>query len=77
MTTLHEINEKARAVLRTALGPVDYARFFQQYSNGSGDYTKERQQRPVEGVQVIHERTMALQEAGLLPVPPNAKILKL
>lgn len=77
MTTLHEINGKARAALLTALGPVDYARFFQQYSNGSGDYTKERQQRPQESVQAIHERTMSLQEAGLLPVPPNAKILKL
>lgn len=77
MTTLHEINEKARTVLRSALGPVDYARYVQQYSNGSGDYTKERQQRPEEDVQTIHERVMARQEAGLLQPPPNAKVLML
>lgn len=77
MTTLHEINEKARTVLRSALGPVDYARYVQQYSNGSGDYTRERQQRPEEDVQTIHERVMERQEAGLLPAPPNAKVLNL
>lgn len=76
MTPLHEINEKAHAVLRSALGPVDYARYLQQYSNGSGDYTKERQQRLGENVQVIHERVMARQEAGLLPVPLNARVLE-
>ena len=36
MTTLHEINEKAHTVLRSALGPVDCARYVRQYSLGSG-----------------------------------------
>ena len=77
MTTLHEINQKAKTVLRSALGPADYARYQQQFSNGEGDYTAERQQRTPEDVQIIHERTVARRAAGLIVDPPDAKILEL
>ena len=52
-------------------------RFFRQYEPGRGDYTRERQQRPAEGVATIHQRVLARQAAGLLPPPPNARILEL
>ena len=77
MSTLEEINQKARAILARELGPVDYVRFFRQYEPGRGDYTQERQQRPAEGVATIHQRVVARQAAGLLPPPPNARILEL
>ena len=77
MTTLHEINQKAQALLRSALGPVDYARYVQQFSNGSGDYTAERQLRPEEDVQAIHERAVALRAAGIIKDPPNARKLEM
>lgn len=32
--------------LAEALGPVGFARFIQQYDNGSGDYTKEKYESP-------------------------------
>ena len=59
MSTLEEINLKARAILARELGPVDYVRFFRQYEPGRGDYTRERQQRPAEGVETIHRRVVA------------------
>ena len=32
--------------LAVALGPVGFARFFQQVEDGYGDYTKEKYQKP-------------------------------
>lgn len=40
---LHEINHQAIQVLCRELGIVNTIRFIQQYSTGSGDYTKERE----------------------------------
>ena len=53
------------------------ARYVQQFSNGSGDYTRERQQRPEEDVDTIHERALALEAAGLLPPPGNAQVINI
>ena len=41
-----DIRNVGMQALVAALGPVGYARFFQQFSNGSGDYTKEKYLRP-------------------------------
>jgi hypothetical protein len=41
--TLAEINEEAFNLLFKHLGPTDTLRFFHQYWQGSGDYTKERE----------------------------------
>jgi hypothetical protein len=41
--TLAEINEEAFNLLFRHLGPADTLRFMQQYWQGSGDYTKERE----------------------------------
>lgn len=75
MSTLHEINEKAQAALRAALSPAEFVRYLQQFSNGHGDYTAERQQRPEEDGQAIHDRTVARVAAGVIVRPPNAKVL--
>ena len=40
--TLHEIRQAGFAALLRELGPVGMARFLQQFSTGSGDYSKER-----------------------------------
>jgi hypothetical protein len=42
--TLNEIRIKGFRVLVKNLGPADAIRFIQSYTNGSGDYTKERKQ---------------------------------
>jgi hypothetical protein len=39
MSTLHQINQKAQQILRAELGPIDYVRYQQQFSQGNGDYT--------------------------------------
>lgn len=41
-TSLHEIHVRAIEALSAALDPIEMARFFQQFSSGAGDYTKER-----------------------------------
>ena len=41
---LTEINQKATHTLFQTLGVVDALRFFNQFTVGSGDYTKEREQ---------------------------------
>ncbi|MBK8038664.1 MAG: hypothetical protein IPK22_16275 [Verrucomicrobiaceae bacterium] len=74
MTTLHEINQKARQALLTTLGPVDYTRYQQQFSQGAGDYTAERQQRTATTTEVI-QQVSALKAAGHLVSPPNATVL--
>jgi hypothetical protein len=43
---LIEIRKTGLRALREALGPVGMVRFMQQYENGYGDYTKEKQQQP-------------------------------
>ena len=40
--TLYEVNRKGIKALSEKLDPIDFARFFQQYEKGYGDYTKER-----------------------------------
>jgi hypothetical protein len=40
--TLEEIRQKGLLALRDALGQSGMIRFLQQFSNGSGDYAKER-----------------------------------
>ena len=37
------IRKKGIEALAKSLGPVGMARFFQQFENGDGNYTKERQ----------------------------------
>ena len=37
-----DIRNAGMQALVAALGPVGFARFLQQFSNGSGDYTKEK-----------------------------------
>lgn len=39
-----EINKKATHILFQQMGVVDTFRFFNQFTLGSGDYTKERKQ---------------------------------
>lgn len=75
MSTLHEINQKAQTVLRTALGPVDYARYQQQFSTGCGDYTAERQQMPENDATAVSMRVAELKASGLLAPPEGARIL--
>ena len=41
---LAEINEEAFNLLFKHLGPADTMRFIHQYWQGSGDYTKEREE---------------------------------
>ena len=73
MSTLNEINQKARQALLSALGPVDYTRYQQQFSQGSGDYTDGRRQSlKTDTAAIIQEVTM-LKASGYLIPPPNAK----
>jgi len=39
-----EINQKATQILFKQMGVIDTFRFFSQFTLGSGDYTKEREQ---------------------------------
>ena len=41
---LAEITEEAIHILCRELGPVNTARFLNQFTNGRGDYTRERDQ---------------------------------
>lgn len=43
-TTPTQIREKGFNALVKALGPVDMARFLQQFELGSGDYTQDRKE---------------------------------
>ena len=43
-TTPTQIREKGLDALVKALGPVDMARFLQQFELGSGDYTRDREE---------------------------------
>jgi hypothetical protein len=77
MSTLQQINQKAQRLLRAELGPVDYVRYQQQFTEGSGDYTAERQTAPAGDIANIAERVATMKAAGLLPIPPNAKIIEI
>lgn len=77
MSTLHEINQKAQRALRSALDPVEYARYHQQFSTGSGDYTAERQQVTENDAATVSQRVAEIKAAGLLHPPAQAIILKL
>jgi hypothetical protein len=41
--TLDEVRTKGLKVLSRELGPYNFVRFLQQFEQGSGDYTKERE----------------------------------
>ncbi|MCK4394702.1 hypothetical protein KAX17_17510 [Candidatus Bipolaricaulota bacterium] len=43
-TTLARIREQGLDALVKALGPVDMARFLQQFELGRGDYTRDREE---------------------------------
>ena len=43
--TLAEINRQAFSTLVESLGYVNAVRFFKQFDMGTGDYTRDRQQR--------------------------------
>jgi hypothetical protein len=77
MSTLQQINQKAQRLLRTELGPVDYVRYQQQFTQGSGDYTAERQAAPASDITAISERVATMKAAGLLPIPPSAKVMEI
>ena len=62
MTLTAELNQKAKAILIRELGPVDYARFIQQYQEGFGDYTRDRHQwLGGESARALHEQASQLQ----------------
>lgn len=71
MTTLAQINQKARALLREGLDPVEFTRFLQQYEQGEGDYTAERQQREPVSFDEVQTRLAALRAEGRLPPASN------
>jgi len=77
MTLTADLNQKAKAILIRELGPVDCARFFQQYEEGLGDYTRDRHQWfGEETAQTLHEQASQLASAGELPRPVGAKMLE-
>ena len=67
MTTLAQINQKARSLLRQGLDPVEFTRYLQQYEQGEGDYTAERQQRAAKSIDEVRARIAELRAAGRLP----------
>ncbi len=76
MTLTSELNQKAKAILFRELGPVDYARFFQQYEEGFGNYTDDRHQwLGEESARTLHEQATQLVANGELPRPAGAKLL--
>jgi hypothetical protein len=75
MTLTAELNQKANAILIRELGPVDYARFFQQYEEGLGNYTEDRNQwLGEESAWALHEQATQLAANGELPRPVGAKL---
>ena len=70
MTLTAELNRKAKAILFRELGPVDCARFFQQFEAGIGNYTDDRQQwLGGETAQSLHEQASQFAASGELPRP--------
>ncbi len=77
MTLTAELNQRAKAILIRELGPVDYARFFQQYEEGIGDYTADRDQwLGNESARHLHEQATHLAQAGEMPRPSGATLLQ-
>jgi hypothetical protein len=75
MTLTAELNQKAKAILIRELGPVDYARFIQQYETGTGDYTRDRHQwLGEESAGTLHEQASRLAATEEIPRPPGAKL---
>lgn len=72
MTTLAQINQKARSLLRQGLDPVEFTRYLQQFELGEGDYTAERQQRAAKTFDEVRKRIAELRAAGRLPSRPSA-----
>ena len=75
MTLPAALNQKAKAILLRELGPLDFARFFQQYETGTGDYTADRHAwlgQPT--VSELQAEATLLAAAGLLPRPPRARV---
>lgn len=76
MTLTSELNQKAKAILTRELGPVDYARFMQQYEEGTGNHTRDRNQwLGEESARTLHEQAAHLATTGDLPRPAGAKLL--
>jgi hypothetical protein len=76
MTLTSELNQKAKAILIRELGPVGYARFIQQYEEGSGNYTRDRNQwLGEESARNLHDQAAQLVTTGELPRPAGAKLL--
>jgi hypothetical protein len=76
MTHTAELNQKAKAILIRELGPVDYARFIQQYEEGTGNYTRDRHQwLGEENAETLHEQATQLATNGELPRPAGTKLL--
>lgn len=75
MTLSSELNQKAKAILFRELGPVDCARFFQQYEEGLGNYTDDRcQWLGDENAITLHEQATQLVASGELPRPAAARL---
>lgn len=75
MTLASELNQKAKAILIRELGPVDYARFFQQYEGGIGNYTADRHQwLGEESARTLHEQVFRHAASGELPRPAEAAL---
>lgn len=75
MTLTAELNQKAKAILIRELGPVDYARFFQQYEEGFGNYTADRHHwLGEESARTLHEHASQLAANSELPRPTGAKL---
>ena len=75
MTLTAELNQKAKAILIRELGPVDYARFIQQYEEGLGNYTEDRHQWLGEQrARTLNEQATQLAANGELPRPAGAKL---
>jgi hypothetical protein len=53
LNSLIEIRKVGLQALKDALGPVGMVKFIQQYENGSGDYTKEKYDRPDPAIEEI------------------------
>lgn len=76
MTPTAELNQKAKAILIRELGPVDYARFIQQYEEATGNYTYDRPQwLGEESARTSHERASRVATTGDLPRPDGAKLI--
>ena len=75
MTLTAELNQKAKTILIRELGPVGYARFIQQYEEGSGNYTTDRHQwLGEECARTLHTQASRLAANSELPRPIGAKL---